>query len=1437
MADKLVVLTFLLLFVSFKAVTSDGVPDHEAKDSINENLSPAFEPGTYFKNAVENSVSTKEKSVKGAEDHQHVEEPLADDNSEDNSEDKSQSAEDAESKGSPGFFSQVLSELAAPLYEEDEQDFLSEDSDSDPPTEEQARDDDPEDALAEGDKPNFVNSGQSTDQETQNANSGEPSQEDHTEGDKPEETRSNDKGDKPIFSTPVFMKSITENVHSARTTFVNDIQSERPLEEDTKEGLPEASEVLSDEDLEHLRVKSKPVKEEGTSDVEEVEDPSEKRKEEKEEQDAKERAEEQAKKEEEERAAEEEKQAVEEERRRLALEKERVAEEKKRIEEQEKKLALEKEKRAAEEKKREMEEQTRKLKLEKEKKAAEEERQKREEEARQIRLESLKQQHRQIEENKKREAERARKEKVQKEREESLKKQTDAKGNKEVAQDSTGKVIHRNDKVLDNGGTVEEKVKLTQEKGKTSKDEEDDEHMKLKGAFDRKMAEEEAALKRKLELLNEERQNFEKMAEEYRVSKKERQRKEQKGNKPTKQTRGKSSKAATTVSQSSKQDKTTQDQAKATTQTTARRTVSVSATKAGSTGGSTTMAVPGTHSTAAKEEPAVKETDTKAETTPDESSQETTTDVKEPIGRHTKEREEIKATPTLADTTTTTTTSEVEDKGLSSVDVKTSHATDGEVKTEHLDVKKDSMPTDKAQCAEGFCRAKPDIISLASRFQKVESGLNSKVVLGETQFKNVKENDTAQVNETLSGYATFMRAFRNFHETVVNYVFSYWPVAKNTTRNLLSYVGLDGLFIQMCNDLAEVHPAILFITFLCGTLGFLYFFWSLTFGRMRHGAQGPSPHDVLRSYEARVRILEEEVKSAEAEKVKADMAQNNAYKEKLISEEQLKNTNETIEKLTKALEKYKKEKQDLEALVKEMRDKCQKLIAESKEKSEEIDGCENMIFDLKSNIETKESEIQKLNDSLQEQQREKEAGERQIKDLDATIQQANVEKEELEQLLTETKEKKQNLQVEFDDQLLRLTELQQQYEFRCNEVEVLKDCLKQIKLQTDGEEEPDEDEMAERMKNLMNVNEIKSENHKLQEKVTALETEAEELRKIKKMLENDNVEKTERLEQAESKASQAMLSQREKEIELLALQKYFKSTEVELHRKITAEESSRISIENQLQSEQAKASTAVVDADKYRQLYLDIKKQIEEIDESKKEQLSNMEKKAHQNWLDYRAAVRELDGLKDENEILRRKLYDLEVRGSRPSSSASSQLNHVDGRDSPSRRSPMSGLPGHGSPVPFGAPPMMGPPPPPPPSSMFPGQRRPHPAEMLGMTPPRPPFPPPGPASRGHATPPPTTNTSTPQSSKKVDRSDSFGQDSNDGAIHPPPPPMPGYGPRPPLPPMMRMPMFPPNRPMMPPPPSGPLPPPMFLPRPGGPMPPPPPQGSRPQASSTPNRS
>ena len=35
-------------------------------------------------------------------------------------------------------------------------------------------------------------------------------------------------------------------------------------------------------------------------------------------------------------------------------------------------------------------------------------------------------------------------------------------------------------------------------------------------------------------------------------------------------------------------------------------------------------------------------------------------------------------------------------------------------------------------------------------------------------------------------------------------------------------------FEQLCKDLADVHPAVLLSTVVFGTLGILYFFWSIT---------------------------------------------------------------------------------------------------------------------------------------------------------------------------------------------------------------------------------------------------------------------------------------------------------------------------------------------------------------------------------------------------------------------------------------------------------------------------------------------------------------------------------------------------------------------------------------------------------------------------------
>lgn len=50
-----------------------------------------------------------------------------------------------------------------------------------------------------------------------------------------------------------------------------------------------------------------------------------------------------------------------------------------------------------------------------------------------------------------------------------------------------------------------------------------------------------------------------------------------------------------------------------------------------------------------------------------------------------------------------------------------------------------------------------------------------------------------QDNNTISAYAAFMQGFRAFHESAFQRFLAYWPVMRNATRDVLAYVGLDGV--------------------------------------------------------------------------------------------------------------------------------------------------------------------------------------------------------------------------------------------------------------------------------------------------------------------------------------------------------------------------------------------------------------------------------------------------------------------------------------------------------------------------------------------------------------------------------------------------------------------------------------------------------------------
>ena len=65
--------------------------------------------------------------------------------------------------------------------------------------------------------------------------------------------------------------------------------------------------------------------------------------------------------------------------------------------------------------------------------------------------------------------------------------------------------------------------------------------------------------------------------------------------------------------------------------------------------------------------------------------------------------------------------------------------------------------------------------------------------LGETQPLG---NATKDKVTTPSAYATFIQAFRSFHESSLQVLLSYWPAVRNGTRDVLSHVGLDSVSIE-----------------------------------------------------------------------------------------------------------------------------------------------------------------------------------------------------------------------------------------------------------------------------------------------------------------------------------------------------------------------------------------------------------------------------------------------------------------------------------------------------------------------------------------------------------------------------------------------------------------------------------------------------------------
>nr|XP_030125027.3 transport and Golgi organization protein 1 homolog isoform X1 [Taeniopygia guttata] len=235
--------------------------------------------------------------------------------------------------------------------------------------------------------------------------------------------------------------------------------------------------------------------------------------------------------------------------------------------------------------------------------------------------------------------------------------------------------------------------------------------------------------------------------------------------------------------------------------------------------------------------------------------------------------------------------------------------------------------------------------------------------------------------------------------------------------------------------------------------------------------------------------------------------------------------------------------------------------------------------------------------------------------------------------------------------------------YKENEIEVLTNCIMQLKqLDMDSEAKKDdrghewspEDDLANgelpdiesekmrtQIKQMMDVSRVKTmlsiveeDRNLLQSKLNDEVTARHELEEKIKMLEHDSSS----LQSAKTQLENECKTLQQK-VEILG--ELYQQKEMALQKKLTQEEYERQEKEQKLCAADEKAVLAIEEVKVYKQRIQDMEEELQKTERSYKNQIAAHEKKAHDNWLIARSAERALAEEKREAANLRQKLIEV----------------------------------------------------------------------------------------------------------------------------------------------------------------------------------------------------
>ncbi|KAK7103334.1 hypothetical protein V1264_018253 [Littorina saxatilis] len=322
----------------------------------------------------------------------------------------------------------------------------------------------------------------------------------------------------------------------------------------------------------------------------------------------------------------------------------------------------------------------------------------------------------------------------------------------------------------------------------------------------------------------------------------------------------------------------------------------------------------------------------------------------------------------------------------------------------------------------------------------------------------------------------------------------------------------------------------------------------------------------------------------------------------------------------------------------------------SKDGEKETKKLQEAKHKLEQNLYKKENELQRQGDENENLKTTIQSLTDQVQLLDTSKQQLLAEADDWKEKVDELKERLD--QVEQENR-----QSQETISFKDNELEVMKDCYLQLKSLLkgggDGEDEEaidaaSDEELQEKIKAMMDVSKVNATLRAVQEEKdnlgNKLKIENDARRELEEQLECARRE----MESSMADKMKAERQAQEAQTKLNVLSSYFKDKELQLQRELGEHEALKKQNLSKLDNADEYTRSMQKELELSKQQTESLKRELTASERDFRSQIAANEKKAHENWLNARAAERELKECKHEAAVLRQKLTDVERRHMEP---------------------------------------------------------------------------------------------------------------------------------------------------------------------------------------------